>query len=72
MKRYVVHRKDTHEYMQEVSSVFGNFCSARLFCDNKNASHVINTVHNGLSDKLEVLEIELTKWMAKEILEGRP
>lgn len=72
MKRYVIHRRDTHEYLQEISSNWGYFCTARLFSDDINANHVLKTIHNEILDKTEVLQLEMTKWQAKEIIEGRP
>lgn len=67
---YIVHRKDTHEYLQEISTNWGFFYSCRLFSDKKYAESVLMDTHpelfkNGIA---RVLEGTTTKWAFKEPL----
>ena len=67
---YVVYRKDTHEYLQEISTNWGYFCTARLFYDKTLPTHLLKIGYTELfNDKIaQVLEIEITKWSCKEPL----
>lgn len=67
---YVIHRKDTHEYLQEISTNWGYFCTTRLFNSKEMAHSTLKSNHPNLN--AEVLEVEITKWQCREPLEGRP
>lgn len=73
-KLYIIYRKDTHDYLQEISTNWGYFCTARLFHDSGLATRILKEGYGELwnSKVAQVLEVEINKWGCKEILEGRP
>ena len=73
-KLYIIYRKDTHDYLQEISTNWGYFCTARLFHDKILPTDLLKIGHKELWDSkvAQVLEVEISKWSCKEPLEGRP
>jgi hypothetical protein len=67
---YIIYRKDTHEYLQEISTNWGYFCTARLFHDKTLPLDLLKIGLKELYDNkvAQVLEIDITKWQAKEPL----
>lgn len=66
-KLYVIYDRENHEYLQKFTDIrtpfnFGEFCTCHLFEDRIEANSCV-----GFGQ--EVLEIEITKWSCKEILD---
>lgn len=63
-KLYVI-KNDSNEYLQEISTNWGYFCTARLFSSAESAKSC--KVAFLSETNCEILEFELTKWMFDKI-----
>ena len=63
---YTIHNRESHTYLSDKSYIFGDFCDCQLFDSLFLAQRECEILN---SDKLEILEIEITKWSCKEILD---